>query len=210
MCSKAGYQFVPVDMRWGITSEMSSSAFTIEICLREMDRSDMIVGFFGQVVKNVQQGSLLGSLDTCEPMTRIARGRRVHWEVCVGVRREHPRRPRGILWGERRTTAEGTGRNGGLKTTIFSPYPLFLSALWLAWERRTLTEEFRRGCGEVSLAGQTPGQVRHRAGVPSRPPEPPRAEGCLFLFQRQGRCPVATIPAHALCTNGCAWCVIEW
>lgn len=49
MCKKAGYEFVPVDMRWGITSEMSSNAATIEICLREMDRSDMIVGFFGQV-----------------------------------------------------------------------------------------------------------------------------------------------------------------
>lgn len=49
LCKKAGYEFVPVDMRWGITSEMSSKAATIEICLREMDRSDMIVGFFGQV-----------------------------------------------------------------------------------------------------------------------------------------------------------------
>ena len=49
MCSKAGYEFVPVDLRWGITTEMSSSASTIEVCLREMDRSDMIVGFFGQV-----------------------------------------------------------------------------------------------------------------------------------------------------------------
>ncbi|KAJ7337905.1 hypothetical protein OS493_008064 [Desmophyllum pertusum] len=48
MCKRAGYEFVPVDMRWGITSEMSSNAATIEICLREMDRSDMIVGFFGQ------------------------------------------------------------------------------------------------------------------------------------------------------------------
>jgi len=48
MCKGAGYEFVPVDMRWGITSEMSSNAATIEICLREMDRSDMIVGFFGQ------------------------------------------------------------------------------------------------------------------------------------------------------------------
>lgn len=48
MCKRGGYEFVPVDMRWGITSEMSSNAATIEICLREMDRSDMIVGFFGQ------------------------------------------------------------------------------------------------------------------------------------------------------------------
>ncbi|EDO32345.1 predicted protein, partial [Nematostella vectensis] len=48
MCSKAGYEFIPVDLRWGITSEMSSSAVTIKVCLSEMDRSDMIVGFFGQ------------------------------------------------------------------------------------------------------------------------------------------------------------------
>lgn len=52
MCKRAGYEFVPVDMRWEITSEMSSNAATIEICLREMDRSDMIVGFFGQVRRN--------------------------------------------------------------------------------------------------------------------------------------------------------------
>ena len=49
ICKRAGYEFVPVDMRWGITSEMSSNAATIEICVREMDRSDMIVDFFGQV-----------------------------------------------------------------------------------------------------------------------------------------------------------------
>lgn len=49
MCNKAGYDFIPVDLRWGITSEMSSSAVTIKVCLNEMDRSDMIVGFFGQV-----------------------------------------------------------------------------------------------------------------------------------------------------------------
>ena len=49
LCTKAGYEFVPVDMRWGITKELSSQAATIAICLRELDRSDMIVGFFGQV-----------------------------------------------------------------------------------------------------------------------------------------------------------------
>ncbi|XP_071965427.1 uncharacterized protein [Antedon mediterranea] len=47
-CSRAGYEFVPVDMRWGITSEHSAQAATIAICLRELDRSDIIVGFFGQ------------------------------------------------------------------------------------------------------------------------------------------------------------------
>ncbi|XP_070580560.1 TPR repeat-containing protein DDB_G0287407-like [Ptychodera flava] len=48
MCSKAGYEFVPVDLRWGITSEKTSNAGTLEVCLREVDRSDMFVGFFGQ------------------------------------------------------------------------------------------------------------------------------------------------------------------
>ncbi|XP_041473273.1 TPR repeat-containing protein DDB_G0287407-like [Lytechinus variegatus] len=48
LCQKSGYEFVPVDMRWGITSELSNEAATITICLRELDRSDMIVGFFGQ------------------------------------------------------------------------------------------------------------------------------------------------------------------
>ncbi|XP_077865213.1 TPR repeat-containing protein DDB_G0287407-like [Saccoglossus kowalevskii] len=48
MCSKAGFEFVPVDLRWGITSEMTENAGTLNVCLREVDRSDMIVGFFGQ------------------------------------------------------------------------------------------------------------------------------------------------------------------
>ena len=52
LCQKSGYEFVPVDMRWGITTELSSEAATITICLRELDRSDMIVGFFGQVSLN--------------------------------------------------------------------------------------------------------------------------------------------------------------
>lgn len=49
LCSLHGIQFVAVDMRWGITSEASSSAQVINICLRELDRSDIFVGFFGQV-----------------------------------------------------------------------------------------------------------------------------------------------------------------
>ncbi|XP_070579554.1 TPR repeat-containing protein DDB_G0287407-like [Ptychodera flava] len=48
MCSKAGYEFIPVDLRWGITTEISTNAGTVEVCLRQMDISDMIVGFFGQ------------------------------------------------------------------------------------------------------------------------------------------------------------------
>ena len=50
ICSSRGIQFVAVDMRWGITSEASSNAQVINICLRELDRSDMFVGFFGQVI----------------------------------------------------------------------------------------------------------------------------------------------------------------
>ena len=49
LSNSKGIQFVPVDMRWGITTEQSSSAQTVNICLREIDRSDMFVGFFGQV-----------------------------------------------------------------------------------------------------------------------------------------------------------------
>lgn len=48
-CNAQGLQFVPVDMRWGITTELSDSAQTIKICLKEINRSDIFVGFFGQV-----------------------------------------------------------------------------------------------------------------------------------------------------------------
>ena len=37
-----------VDLRWGITSEMSSDHQTINTCLREIDRSDIFVGLYGQ------------------------------------------------------------------------------------------------------------------------------------------------------------------
>nr|KAG5695192.1 hypothetical protein BaRGS_018314 [Batillaria attramentaria] len=47
-CAEMGLQFVAVDMRWGITTEASDNAKTVEICLREVDRSDMFVCFFGQ------------------------------------------------------------------------------------------------------------------------------------------------------------------
>lgn len=49
LCNAQGVQFIPVDMRWGISHELSTNAKTIEICLREIDRSDIFVGFFGQV-----------------------------------------------------------------------------------------------------------------------------------------------------------------
>ncbi|XP_064600811.1 TPR repeat-containing protein DDB_G0287407-like [Liolophura sinensis] len=48
LCNSKGIQFVAVDMRWGITAEASSNAQVIKICLRELDRSDLFVGFFGQ------------------------------------------------------------------------------------------------------------------------------------------------------------------
>ncbi|XP_060081053.1 TPR repeat-containing protein DDB_G0287407-like [Ylistrum balloti] len=48
ICNSRGVQFVAVDMRWGITSEASASAQVINICLKELDRSDMFIGFFGQ------------------------------------------------------------------------------------------------------------------------------------------------------------------
>ncbi|XP_005111748.1 TPR repeat-containing protein DDB_G0287407 [Aplysia californica] len=47
-CNARGIQFVPVDMRWGITSEAADNAQVINICLREIDRSDVFIGFFGQ------------------------------------------------------------------------------------------------------------------------------------------------------------------
>ena len=51
-CKRKGLQFVPVDMRWGITTESSANKQTINICLREIDRSDIFVGFYGQVLIN--------------------------------------------------------------------------------------------------------------------------------------------------------------
>ena len=49
LCNAQGVQFIPVDMRWGISHELSTNAKTVEVCLREIDRSDIFVGFFGQV-----------------------------------------------------------------------------------------------------------------------------------------------------------------
>ncbi|XP_006816362.2 TPR repeat-containing protein DDB_G0287407-like [Saccoglossus kowalevskii] len=48
ICSKAGFEFVPVDLRCGITSEMFENAGTLDLSLREIDRSDIFVGFAGQ------------------------------------------------------------------------------------------------------------------------------------------------------------------
>ena len=49
LCHSRGLQFVAVDMRWGITTEQADNAETVNICLKEIDRSDVFVGFFGQV-----------------------------------------------------------------------------------------------------------------------------------------------------------------
>ena len=48
-CAKIGLQFVPIDMRWGISAESAQKAQTVNICFREIDRSDVFVCFFGQV-----------------------------------------------------------------------------------------------------------------------------------------------------------------
>ncbi|KAL8601645.1 hypothetical protein ACOMHN_003911 [Nucella lapillus] len=47
-CAEMGLQFVAVDMRWGISAESAQQAQTVNICFREIDRSDMLVNFFGQ------------------------------------------------------------------------------------------------------------------------------------------------------------------
>ena len=52
LCNAHGIQFVAVDMRWGITKESAESAQVINICLGELDRSDIFIGFFGQVSYN--------------------------------------------------------------------------------------------------------------------------------------------------------------
>ena len=71
MCAAQGVQFIPVDMRWGISHELSTNAKTIEICLREMDRSDIFVGFFGQVSNYNIQGGITPMADSvmCMPVT---------------------------------------------------------------------------------------------------------------------------------------------
>ena len=50
VCKSRGIHFVPVDMRWGITKEQTEHYQTVNICLRELQRSDMFLGFYGQVI----------------------------------------------------------------------------------------------------------------------------------------------------------------
>ena len=49
LCASRGIQLRIVDMRWGITHYASGLAQTALICLKEIDRSDIFVGFFAQV-----------------------------------------------------------------------------------------------------------------------------------------------------------------
>ena len=49
LCASRGVQLRIVDMRWGITHHATVMAQTALICLKELDRSDIFVGFFGQV-----------------------------------------------------------------------------------------------------------------------------------------------------------------
>ncbi|XP_070181286.1 TPR repeat-containing protein DDB_G0287407-like [Littorina saxatilis] len=48
LCQAKGVQFVTVDMRWGITEEAARDNQVVNICLREIDRSDIFIGIYGQ------------------------------------------------------------------------------------------------------------------------------------------------------------------
>ena len=47
-CESRGVHFRAVDLRWGITQEAAENAQVINICLNEINRSDIFVGFYGQ------------------------------------------------------------------------------------------------------------------------------------------------------------------
>ncbi|KAK6168509.1 hypothetical protein SNE40_021025 [Patella caerulea] len=48
LCRSHGVALVVVDMRWGITEEATENAQTVNICLREIDRSDIFIGIYAQ------------------------------------------------------------------------------------------------------------------------------------------------------------------
>ncbi|KAL8596645.1 hypothetical protein ACOMHN_051974 [Nucella lapillus] len=48
LCQARGVQLVAVDMRWGITEVAAMDRQVVNICLREIDRSDIFVGFYAQ------------------------------------------------------------------------------------------------------------------------------------------------------------------
>eukprot|EP00042_Codosiga_hollandica_P055308 m.771189 g.771189 ORF g.771189 m.771189 type:complete len:1360 (+) comp59089_c0_seq3:331-4410(+) len=47
-CEQHGLIFVPIDLRWGITEQDATDALVIYLCLHEIDRSDLFVGFYAQ------------------------------------------------------------------------------------------------------------------------------------------------------------------
>jgi nephrocystin-3 len=49
LCQNKGVQFVAVDLRWGITEEAAKNNQVLDICLREIERSDIFIGIYGQV-----------------------------------------------------------------------------------------------------------------------------------------------------------------
>lgn len=48
MCEPKGVFLKTCDLRWGITDEQQSGNQTLHICLKEIDMSDIFVGFFGE------------------------------------------------------------------------------------------------------------------------------------------------------------------
>ena len=46
-CQSFGYDFIPIDLRWGITKEAADNAMVMWLCLKEIDNSDIFVGFYG-------------------------------------------------------------------------------------------------------------------------------------------------------------------
>ncbi|EGD80246.1 hypothetical protein PTSG_10922 [Salpingoeca rosetta] len=46
MCEAEGLTFVPIDLRWGITERDAQDARVLQLCLKEIDRCDMFVGFY--------------------------------------------------------------------------------------------------------------------------------------------------------------------
>ena len=47
-CESHGVHFRAVDLRWGITHDAAENAQVLNICLNEINRSDILVGFYGQ------------------------------------------------------------------------------------------------------------------------------------------------------------------
>ena len=47
-CESKGVHFCTVDLRWGISHNAAADAQIFNICLNEVNRSDIFIGFFGQ------------------------------------------------------------------------------------------------------------------------------------------------------------------